>query len=47
MSSPWKSLVNTLDLILFVVFVAGLIFLFEGDPDVWDVLHAAAMHGCK
>lgn len=25
------------------VFILTLIFLFQGDPDVWDALHAKAM----
>lgn len=31
----------------FIVVVLALVFLFQGDPDVWDRMHNAAMSaGC-
>lgn len=35
--------------ILFVIMILGLIFLFDGEPDVWDKLHEQAMQStsCK
>ena len=34
-------------LLFTVVLVLAIFFLFEGEPDVWDKLHAAAMGLCK
>ncbi len=38
-----KDLLDTVDTILIFVLVLVLCFLFMGDPDVWDLLHAKAM----
>ena len=27
------------------IFILGLLFLFWGEPDVWDAMHAKAMSG--
>ena len=37
------------DLFRYVIVVFVLIFLFDGDPDVWDKLHnkAMGMEACK
>lgn len=38
-----KSLFETVEMILLILLVLGLVFLFTGEPDLWDKLHAAAM----
>lgn len=43
-----KQLAATVDLILWTVFALALVFLFSGDPDIWDKWHAHAMEqGCQ
>ena len=38
-----KKLLETLsDILMFLLFVF-FVFLFNGEPDLWDVMHAAAM----
>lgn len=38
---------DTLDLILLIALVIGLIFLFSGEPDVFDLLREAAIARLK
>lgn len=38
-----KSLINTIELILLLLTIIGLVFLFNGDPDLFDLLHVKAM----
>lgn len=33
--------------IVFILVVLVLFFLFSGEPDLWDRLHAMAMGQCK
>lgn len=39
-----RDVASILELILLVLFVMALVFLFEGDPDVWDSLQERAMN---
>lgn len=38
---------DALETILFLCFVLVLVFLFRGDPSVWDLLHARALEALK
>lgn len=38
-----KDLFELLTLVGLILLVLGLFFLFRGDPDLWDLLHAKAM----
>jgi hypothetical protein len=42
-----KSLLETISTILFFVFCLALMFVFHGEPNVWDKWHQAAMGVCK
>lgn len=37
------SLFSWVELILVVAFIMALFFLFDGDPDIWDLLHQRAV----
>lgn len=36
-----------MDTLATVVVILGLVFLFKGEPDVWDKWHAEAMGKCQ
>jgi hypothetical protein len=38
---------EALALVLLAALAAGLIFLFDGEPDVWDVMRSRAMKSCQ
>jgi hypothetical protein len=38
-----QDLGEALCLVVLVGLICALVFLFKGDPDVWDVMHAKAM----
>lgn len=40
-------LFSAFELILVVLVILGLVFLFQGDPDVWDMLRLRAMEYLK
>jgi hypothetical protein len=42
-----KHLLEALSLIVLIAIVLGLFLLFDGDPDLWDLLHAKAMAAAK
>lgn len=42
-----KDLLDLLVLAALIALVLGLFFLFQGDPDLWDLLHAKAMAAAK
>lgn len=42
-----KDLFEALSIAVLIAIVLGLIFLFSGDPDLWDLLHAKAMAAAK
>jgi hypothetical protein len=42
-----RALLETVALIIFCVFIMALAFVFDGEPDVWDMWHKAAMGMCK
>ena len=42
-----KELLEILGLAALMALVLGLFFLFQGDPDIWDLLHAKAMAAAK
>lgn len=33
--------------LLFLAFCLVLVFLFKGNPSLWDLLHAKAMEACR
>lgn len=39
-----KKLLETISFILFVMFVLALVLLFQGDPDLWDIIHQNLMN---
>lgn len=41
-----RGLYETLELTLFLALVFGIVFLFEGEPDVWDSLRASVTNKC-
>jgi hypothetical protein len=43
MEARMKELGETLAVAVLVMLIMGLFFLFKGDPDLWDKLHALAM----
>ena len=45
--SPWASLATTLEALAVLAFVLVLVFLFHGEPSVWDVAVAIAKGQCK
>lgn len=42
-----KKIVDIFAIALAVLFVLALVFLFIGQPDLWDKLHAMAMSGTQ
>lgn len=38
-----KDLVDIIEIILTVALILALVFLFKGEPDLWDLAHRAAM----
>lgn len=42
-----KGLLEALALILLVTFGIAVVFVFVGEPDIWDHLHAAAIEALK
>lgn len=32
-------LLETISFILFVMFILALVLLFQGDPDLWDIIY--------
>lgn len=38
-----KELLGTLATIVMIVFMVGLVFLFKGEPSLFEVLHQKAM----
>ena len=38
-----KDFGEALALVVLVTLILGLVFLFEGEPDLWDALHEKAM----
>jgi hypothetical protein len=42
-----KAIGDVVAQILVWLFVAALVFVFQGSPDLWDKWHAAAMGDCK
>ena len=41
-----KELLNSLVALMWLLAILGLGFLFIGEPDLWDKLHAMAMGAC-
>jgi len=42
-----SSFLETLSVVLLVAFIMLLVFLFTGEPDLWDALHEQAMRVVK
>ena len=42
-----SSLLEALAVVLLAAWLLGMAFLFDGEPDLWDKLHAQAMEQCK
>ncbi len=44
---PFGQLGEVLSTILFFAFMLAIVFLFHGEPSLWDLLHARAMEALK
>ncbi len=38
-----KAFLESVAVVVFVAFALALVFLLQGEPSLWDVLHAKAM----